>query len=58
MNYYVKFPSEDKINILNEHCAEFKSFLVVETIKRLNINEENKRETLEHMSDFLKEHHL
>lgn len=58
MNYYVRFPSEDNINILNDRCAEFKSFLIVETIKRLNISEENKRETLKHMSDFLKEHHL
>lgn len=58
MNYYVRFPSDNNINVLNDRCAEFKSFLIVETIKSLDISEENKREVLKHMSDYLKEHHL
>lgn len=58
MNYYVRFPSDNNINVLNDRCAEFKSFLIVETIKSLDISEENKREVLKHMSDYLKKHHL
>ncbi len=58
MNYYIRYPSEENMHILNERCAEFKSILIVETIKQLDISETDKKKTYEHVLEYLKEHRL
>lgn len=58
MNYYIRFPSDDKIHILNERCGDFKAHLILETIKKLEISENDKQKTLEHALSYLKEHQM
>lgn len=58
MNYYIRFPSEDKVHILNDRCADFKACLIIETIKNLEISETDKQKTLEHTLSYLKEHQM
>ena len=58
MNYHICFPDEDNIHILNERCAEFKAYLVLETIKKLEISENDKQKTLEHILSYTKENQL
>lgn len=58
MNYYIRFPSDNKMHILDERCSEFKAHLILETIKNLEISENDKQKTLEHTLSYLKENQM
>ena len=55
MNFYIRFPTDEKITDFENRCAEFKSYLIIEKIKRLNISESDKLKTLEHFISHLQE---
>lgn len=58
MNFYVRFPTEENMSEFENRCAEFKSYLIIEKIKRLNISEFDKQQTLQYMITHLKENPL
>lgn len=58
MNFYIRFPTAENKSEFENRCAEFKSYLIIEKIKKLNISEIDKQKTLQYMITHLKENPL
>ena len=58
MNFYIRFPTAENKSEFENRCAEFKSYLIIEKIKKLNISEIDKQKTLQYLITHLKENPL
>lgn len=58
MNFYIRFPTDENKSEFENRCAEFKSYLIIEKIKRLHISENDKQKTLQQFIVHLKENPL